>query len=170
MTIQPKYHWQFNEREGNIAKDAISGVESRFHRSISWDGHGRIQKLWITRNTVIKQCLSYCLSLASVVAVSAEAMAQPLPGRIAIPASADEVLLPSGLATAQAQTDQAQTAQSPTPETIPTATEAAALRLQPFFILNYIPKVLPLRALLALAVFSLCFKRRGKMSPLLMAV
>jgi hypothetical protein len=137
MTIQPKYHWQFNEREGNIAKDAISGVESRFHRSISWDGHGRIQKLWITRNTVIKQCLSYCLSLASVVAVSAEAMAQPLPESIAMPTSADEVLPPSGLATPQAQTEPAPTAQSPTPETTPTATEAAALRLPPFFNLNY---------------------------------
>ncbi|MGB7312270.1 MAG: LamG-like jellyroll fold domain-containing protein [Nodosilinea sp.] len=42
MTVQPKYHWQFNEREGNIAKDAIGGVESRFHHTISWDGHGRI--------------------------------------------------------------------------------------------------------------------------------
>ncbi|MGB3138709.1 MAG: hypothetical protein WBB18_18005, partial [Nodosilinea sp.] len=42
MTVQPKYHWQFNERKENIAKDAISGVESRFHHTISWDGHGRI--------------------------------------------------------------------------------------------------------------------------------
>ena len=129
MTVQPNYHWQFNEREGNIAKDAIGGVEDRFHRSISWDGHGRIQKLRITRNTGVKRCLSYCLSLASVLAISAEAMAQPLPGRIAIPVSADE--------NAQTQTDQAQTAQSPTPEATPTATDAAALRLQPFFNVNY---------------------------------
>ena len=42
MTIQPTYHWQFNERKGNIARDAIGGVESRFHRTTSWDGHGRI--------------------------------------------------------------------------------------------------------------------------------
>jgi hypothetical protein len=42
MTIQPKYHWQFNEQEGRSAKDAISGAEARFHRTISWEGHGRI--------------------------------------------------------------------------------------------------------------------------------
>ncbi|MEM1241405.1 MAG: right-handed parallel beta-helix repeat-containing protein [Cyanobacteria bacterium P01_H01_bin.26] len=87
----------------------------------------RFQKLRITDNTGVKLCLSFCLSLASIVAISAEAMAQPLPGRIAIPA--DEI--------AQTQPDRAQTAQSPTPETIPTETGAAALRLQPFFNLNY---------------------------------
>ncbi|MEM1251121.1 MAG: LamG-like jellyroll fold domain-containing protein [Cyanobacteria bacterium P01_H01_bin.21] len=42
MTIQPTYHWQFDERKGNISRDVISGIESRFHRTISWDGHGRI--------------------------------------------------------------------------------------------------------------------------------
>ncbi|NET36140.1 MAG: hypothetical protein F6K19_29630 [Cyanothece sp. SIO1E1] len=41
MTVQPKYHWQFAEREGNIARDTISGGEGRFHR-IVWNGHGRI--------------------------------------------------------------------------------------------------------------------------------
>ncbi|MEL6764812.1 MAG: hypothetical protein AAFO87_14390, partial [Cyanobacteria bacterium J06607_6] len=56
-------------------------------------------------------------------------MAQPLPERIASPVAADAI--------AQTQTDQAQTAQSPPPETTPIATEAAALRLQPFFNLNY---------------------------------
>ncbi|EKU98948.1 hypothetical protein Lepto7375DRAFT_8283 [Leptolyngbya sp. PCC 7375] len=87
------------------------------------------QKLRITGNKGVKLCLSSCLSLASILAISAEAMAQPLPGRIATPVSVDEI--------AQIQTGQAQTAQSPTPETIPTETGAAALRLQPFFNLNY---------------------------------
>lgn len=82
----------------------------------------RFQKLRITGNKGVKRCLSSCLSLASILAISAEAMAQPLPGRIATPVSVDEI---------------AQTAQSPTPETIPTETGAAALRLQPFFNLNY---------------------------------
>ena len=41
MTVQPTYHWQFEEREGSIAKDTISGVEGGFHR-IAWEGHGRI--------------------------------------------------------------------------------------------------------------------------------
>ncbi|MBE7380616.1 MAG: right-handed parallel beta-helix repeat-containing protein [Leptolyngbya sp. SIO1E4] len=170
MTVQPKYHWQFSERKGNITREAISGVEGRLHSSIVWHRHGRIghavrlpskesrivfgpevtnsaaiiptqdvkgrsrlskrfQKLQVFGNTGVTRCLSYCLSLASVLAISAEAMAQPLPGRIAIPGAADEI--------AQTQTDQAQTAQSPTPETIPTETEAAALRLPPFFNLNY---------------------------------
>jgi len=42
MTVQPKYHWQFNERKGRTANDAIAGAEARFHRTISWGGHGRI--------------------------------------------------------------------------------------------------------------------------------
>ncbi|WP_163668284.1 right-handed parallel beta-helix repeat-containing protein [Adonisia turfae] len=87
------------------------------------------QKLRITGNKGVKLCLSSCLSLASILAISAEAMAQPLPGRIATPVSIDEI--------AQTQTSQAQTAQSTTPETIPTETGAAALRLQPFFNVNY---------------------------------
>ena len=41
MTVQPKFHWQFEEREGSIAKDTVSGIEGRFHR-IAWEGHGRI--------------------------------------------------------------------------------------------------------------------------------
>ncbi|MGD1940567.1 MAG: hypothetical protein ACFB0G_04595, partial [Leptolyngbyaceae cyanobacterium] len=89
----------------------------------------RFQKLRTTGNTGIKRCLSYCLSLASVLAISAEAMAQPLPESIASPVAADEI--------APTQTDQAQTAQSSTPETTPIATDAAALSLQPFFNLNY---------------------------------
>jgi hypothetical protein len=42
MAPQPKYHWQFDERKGRIAKDSIGGAEARFHRTISWGGHGRI--------------------------------------------------------------------------------------------------------------------------------
>jgi hypothetical protein len=42
MTIQPKYHWQFNERKGRVAHDAIAGVEARFHESVVWQAHGRI--------------------------------------------------------------------------------------------------------------------------------
>ena len=42
MTIQPTYHWQFNERKGNIARDAIGGIEGRLHSSITWHRHGRI--------------------------------------------------------------------------------------------------------------------------------
>ncbi|MBE9137931.1 hypothetical protein IQ254_12130 [Nodosilinea sp. LEGE 07088] len=76
-------------------------------------------------NTGVKRCLSYCLSLASVLAISAEAIAQPLPGGSVIPVSADEM--------AQTQAEPAQTAQSSTPATIPTEAEAAALRLQSFF-------------------------------------
>lgn len=41
MTIQPKFHWQFDEREGAIAKDTVSGVEGRF-QGVLWEGHGRI--------------------------------------------------------------------------------------------------------------------------------
>ena len=76
----------------------------------------RFQKLGITGNTGVKLCLSFCLSLASVLAISAEV--------IAIPRSVDEI----------AQADQTQ---PPTPETIPTETGAAALRLPHFFNLNY---------------------------------
>ncbi|MGD1853689.1 MAG: right-handed parallel beta-helix repeat-containing protein, partial [Leptolyngbyaceae cyanobacterium] len=81
----------------------------------------RFQRLRIAGNTGVKRCLSYCLSLASVLAISAEAIATPV--------SVDEI--------AQTQTDQAQSAQSPTPEATPTETGAAALRLQPFLNLNY---------------------------------
>lgn len=42
MTVQPKYHWQFNERKGNVARDAIAGAEARFHESVLWQAHGRI--------------------------------------------------------------------------------------------------------------------------------
>ncbi|NEQ51478.1 MAG: LamG domain-containing protein [Leptolyngbya sp. SIO3F4] len=41
MTISlPKYHWQFTEKTGHIARD-VSGVESRFHK-VGFEGHGRI--------------------------------------------------------------------------------------------------------------------------------
>ena len=80
-------------------------------------------------STGVKLGLSYCLSLASILAISSEAMAQPLSEGIAAPVSVDEI--------AQAQSEQAQIAQSPTPEAIPTEAGAAALRLQPFSILNH---------------------------------
>lgn len=41
MTVQPKYHWQFNEREGNIAHDAIDGVHASLAKT-ELNGHGRI--------------------------------------------------------------------------------------------------------------------------------
>lgn len=41
MTIQPTFHWQFDEREGNVALDAMSKAEGRFHRA-TLGGHGRI--------------------------------------------------------------------------------------------------------------------------------
>lgn len=41
MTIQPNFHWQFNEREGSVAVDSISGVEGRFN-SVRPNFHGRI--------------------------------------------------------------------------------------------------------------------------------
>lgn len=70
----------------------------------------------------LKLGLSYCLSLASVLAISAEAMAQPLPQ--------------SGLTNARTQTGQTQTAQAQTPESNSAETDSAALRLQPFFNLS----------------------------------
>ena len=41
MTTQPKFHWQFAEREGKLLRDTISGVEGSFHQA-SLIGHGRI--------------------------------------------------------------------------------------------------------------------------------
>ncbi|NER83868.1 MAG: LamG domain-containing protein [Leptolyngbya sp. SIO1D8] len=41
MTIQPVYHWQFNERKGNIAQDAIGGVQASLAKA-ELNGHGRI--------------------------------------------------------------------------------------------------------------------------------
>ncbi|MEO1127435.1 MAG: right-handed parallel beta-helix repeat-containing protein [Cyanobacteria bacterium J06639_16] len=136
MTVQSKYHWQFNERQGTRAVDTVIGVRPLREDEIelvATNGAAiiptqdvkdrsrlskRFQKLRIIGNTGVKRCLSYCLSLASVLAISAEA--------IAIPVAADQI--------AQTQTDQAQTL---TPETIPTETGAAALRLEPFFNLNH---------------------------------
>ena len=79
-------------------------------------------------------CLSYCLSLASVLAISAEA--------IAMPVSPNATHLQNDLAhtqsqTAQSQTTQSQTAQAPIPEASPTAAESAELRLQPFYNLTH---------------------------------
>jgi len=81
--------------------------------------HSRLQKQ-------LRLGLSYCLSLASVLAISAEALAMP----VAPDATAPET-------TAQHQIDQTQVAQSSTPETSPTTTETAALRLTPSFNLNF---------------------------------
>ncbi|MEM9953679.1 MAG: LamG-like jellyroll fold domain-containing protein [Chloroflexota bacterium] len=41
MTIQPNFHWQFNEREGSGTTDSISGVKGGF-ASVSFQLHGRI--------------------------------------------------------------------------------------------------------------------------------
>ncbi|NEQ51479.1 MAG: hypothetical protein F6K11_15275, partial [Leptolyngbya sp. SIO3F4] len=87
----------------------------------------RMQKLRMPGKRDVKLCLSYCLSLASVLAISAEAIAQPLPVESTVPLSADEI--------AQTQTDAAQTAQSSAPERKPTG--ADALRLPSFVILNH---------------------------------
>ncbi len=41
MTIQPKFHWQFDEREGTTTVDAVSGVQAQLSKA-ELDGHGRI--------------------------------------------------------------------------------------------------------------------------------
>ena len=41
MTIQPKYHWQFNERKGRVAHDVIGGVKASLAKA-ELNGHGRI--------------------------------------------------------------------------------------------------------------------------------
>ncbi|MBI5931941.1 MAG: hypothetical protein HY862_21715 [Chloroflexi bacterium] len=41
MTIQPIYHWLFDERQGNVAKDKISGVKGTFNNTV-WDKFGRM--------------------------------------------------------------------------------------------------------------------------------
>ncbi|MBE9070155.1 LamG domain-containing protein, partial [Leptolyngbya cf. ectocarpi LEGE 11479] len=41
MTVQPKYHWQFNERQGTTTVDAVSGDQSRLSKA-TLKGHGRI--------------------------------------------------------------------------------------------------------------------------------
>ncbi|MEM6453070.1 MAG: LamG domain-containing protein [Cyanobacteria bacterium P01_D01_bin.105] len=41
MTIQPRYHWQFEEREGRTTTDIVSGIQaSSFNAELT--GHGRI--------------------------------------------------------------------------------------------------------------------------------
>ena len=40
MTVQPTYHWQFNEREGSVTRD-VNGVEAELH-GCSLQLHGRI--------------------------------------------------------------------------------------------------------------------------------
>ncbi|MEL6938345.1 MAG: LamG domain-containing protein [Cyanobacteria bacterium J06598_1] len=46
MTRQPKYHWQFAEKEGGITRDTISGTEGIFLQGDTYQscfgGHGRI--------------------------------------------------------------------------------------------------------------------------------
>ena len=41
MTIQPKYHWQFSEREGTTTVDSVSNIKATFSKA-EFDGHGRI--------------------------------------------------------------------------------------------------------------------------------
>ncbi|MEM0979389.1 MAG: LamG domain-containing protein [Cyanobacteria bacterium P01_H01_bin.58] len=41
MTAQPKYHWQFNERQGTTAVDDVSGVQATLSKA-EFNGHGRI--------------------------------------------------------------------------------------------------------------------------------
>ena len=40
MTVQPTFHWQFNEREGSVTRD-VNGVEAELH-GCSLEQHGRI--------------------------------------------------------------------------------------------------------------------------------
>jgi hypothetical protein len=41
MTVQPKYHWQFEERQGTRAVDVVSGVKATLSKA-ELNGHGRI--------------------------------------------------------------------------------------------------------------------------------
>jgi hypothetical protein len=41
MTVQPKYHWQFDERQGTSVVDTVSGVQSHLSKT-AFEGHGRI--------------------------------------------------------------------------------------------------------------------------------
>ncbi|NJN19732.1 MAG: hypothetical protein HC822_27595 [Oscillochloris sp.] len=41
MTVQPTYHWQFNEGAGSVSTDRISGVKATFAKS-ALQLHGRI--------------------------------------------------------------------------------------------------------------------------------
>ncbi len=41
MTVRPKFHWQFEEREGSTARDSVSGVVGQLNRS-NHELHGRI--------------------------------------------------------------------------------------------------------------------------------
>ncbi|MCG8350765.1 MAG: LamG domain-containing protein, partial [Chloroflexales bacterium] len=41
MTVQPTYHWQFEEGEGSVAKDRVEGVQGTLRR-VLWEEHGRI--------------------------------------------------------------------------------------------------------------------------------
>ncbi|MHA7581154.1 LamG-like jellyroll fold domain-containing protein [Paenibacillus vandeheii] len=43
MTVEPTYHWQFDERDGSVATDRINGIKGNFQR-VSREGHGRIGK------------------------------------------------------------------------------------------------------------------------------
>ena len=70
--------------------------------------------------------LSYCLSLASVLTISAEA--------IAIPLTVDELAQSQSV---QSQSIQSQQAQSSTPDAEPTETISDALRVHPSFNLNH---------------------------------
>ncbi|NEZ66433.1 hypothetical protein D0962_27355 [Leptolyngbyaceae cyanobacterium CCMR0082] len=41
MTVRPKYHWQFNERQGTTTIDTVNSVQSRLSEA-AFKGHGRI--------------------------------------------------------------------------------------------------------------------------------
>lgn len=41
MTVQPKFHWQFEEREGTTTVDTISNVKAKLSDA-RLSGHGRI--------------------------------------------------------------------------------------------------------------------------------
>ncbi|MEM6256445.1 MAG: LamG domain-containing protein [Cyanobacteria bacterium P01_D01_bin.156] len=40
-TPSPKYHWQFDERQGTTIVDTVSGIQAKLS-NVSWLGHGRI--------------------------------------------------------------------------------------------------------------------------------
>ncbi|MBE9067370.1 LamG domain-containing protein [Leptolyngbya cf. ectocarpi LEGE 11479] len=41
MTVQPNYHWQFEEKQGTVTADTVSGVKVKLSNT-TWLGHGRI--------------------------------------------------------------------------------------------------------------------------------
>lgn len=41
MTVQPNYHWQFEEKQGTVTADTVSGIKAKLSNA-TWSGHGRI--------------------------------------------------------------------------------------------------------------------------------